>query len=311
MITTGSSGASGTGPEDTAGPRPRVAVLGAGMMGGAMARNLIRAGLRVDVWDRRPEATGRLTEAGATAYVEPDEAVAHADVVITMLPDAAAVTSVAIGQGMLAALRHGTIWAQMGTIGARATQQLAAGVADQRSDVLFVDAPVSGTRQPAEAGQLLILASGPESTRAVLAPVFGAIGSRTLWLGEAGVGSRLKLVLNTWLAFLMEGIAESVALADTIGVDHQALRDALQGSPLDAPVALLKLAKIDAGDESPDFSLRWATKDVELALAEAGDRTLPVAGAIDHRWRALVEGGLGQVDVSAVRQGHGEAAVKG
>ena len=310
MITTGSSGASGTGPEGAAGPRPRVAVLGAGIMGGAMARNLIRAGLHVDVWDRRPEATGWLTEAGATAYVGPDKAVAHADVVITMLPDAAAVTSVAIGQGMLAALRQGTIWAQMGTIGVRATQQLAASVADQRSDVLFVDAPVSGTRQPAEAGQLLILASGPESARAVLAPVFGAIGSRTLWLGEAGAGSRLKLVLNTWLAFLMEGIAESVALADMIGVDHQALRDALQGSPVNAPVALLKLAKIDAGDESPDFSLRWATKDLDLALAEAGDQTLPVAAAIDHRWHALVEAGLGQADVSAVRQGLGEAAVK-
>jgi 3-hydroxyisobutyrate dehydrogenase len=176
--------------------------------------------------------------------------------------------------------------------------------------VLFVDAPVSGTRQPAEAGQLLILASGPESARALLAPVFGAIGSRTLWLGEAGAGSRLKLVLNTWLAFLMEGIAESVALADTIGVDHQALRDALQGSPVNAPVALLKLAKISAGDESPDFSLRWATKDVDLALAEAGDQTLPVAAAIAHRWHALVEAGLGQADVSAVRQGLGEAAVK-
>ena len=310
MMTTGSSGASGTGPEGAAGLCPRVAVLGIGTMGGAMARNLLRAGLRVDVWDRRPEATGWLTEAGATAHVGPDEAVAHADVVITMLPDAAAVTSVAIGQGMLAALRPGTIWAQMGTIGARATQQLAASVADQRSDVLFVDAPVSGTRQPAEAGQLLILASGPESARTVLAPVFGAIGSRTLWLGEAGAGSRLKLVLNTWLAFLMEGIAESVALADTLGVDHQALRDALQGSPLNAPVALLKLAKIDAGDESPDFSLRWATKDVDLALAEAGDQTLPVAAAIDHRWHALVEAGLGQADVSAVRQGLGQAAVK-
>lgn len=180
---------------------------------------------------------------------------------------------------------------------------------EQPRGALFVDAPVSGTRQPAEAGQLLILASGPESTRAVLAPVFGAIGSRTLWLGEASAGSRLKLVLNTWLAFLMEGIAESVALADTIGVDHQALRDALQGSPVNAPVALLKLAKIDAGDESPDFSLRWATKDLDLALAEAGDQTLPVA-AIDHRWHALVEAGLGQADVSAVRQGLGEAPVK-
>jgi 3-hydroxyisobutyrate dehydrogenase len=309
-MTTGSSGASGPGPEGAAGPRPRVAVLGTGTMGGAMARNLIRAGLRVDVWDRTPEATGRLTEAGATAYAAPDEAVAHADVVITMLPDAAAVTSVAIGRRMLAALRPGTTWAQMGTIGVRATQQLAASVADQRSDVLFVDAPVSGTRQPAEAGQLLILASGPESTRAVLAPVFGAIGSRTLWLGEAGAGSRLKLVLNTWLAFLMEGIAESVALADTIGVDHQALRDELQGSPVNAPVALLKLPKIDVGDESP--TSRCAGRP-RTSTSRSPRRGPDPAGCRRHRPQGAYAGrsGLGtgrrQCREAGAWQGRGES----
>jgi len=174
--------------------------------------------------------------------------------------------------------------------------------------VRFVDAPVSGTRGPAESGQLLILASGPETARPALVPVFGAIGSRTLWLGEAGAGSRLKLVLNTWLAFLMEGIAEAAALADTLGVDHRALRDALQGGPLDAPAALAKLAKIDAGDESTDFSLRWAAKDVDLALAEAGEQTLPVAAAIGDRWHRLIDAGLGQADVSAARHGLGQAA---
>jgi 3-hydroxyisobutyrate dehydrogenase len=278
-------------------------------MGSAMALNLLRAGLRVDVWDRTPEVAARLAEKGATAHDSPGLAVAHADVVITMLPDAAAVTSVAVDQGMLKALAPGAIWAQMGTIGVRPTEQLAASVADQRPDVRFVDAPVSGTRGPAEAGQLLILASGPESARPALEPVLGAIGSRTMWLGEAGAGSRLKLVLNTWLAFLMEGIAESVALADTLGVDHRALREALEGGPLAAPAALAKLAKIDAGDESPDFSLRWATKDVDLALAEAGDQTLPVAATISKRWHRLVEAGLGQADVSAVWHGLGQAAV--
>jgi 3-hydroxyisobutyrate dehydrogenase len=113
-------------------------------------------------------------------------------------------------------------------------------------------------------------------------------------------------VLNTWLAFLMEGIAESAALADTLGVDHQALRDALQGGPLNAPAALAKLAKIDAGDESPDFSLRWAAKDVDLALAEAGEQTLPVAAAIGDRWHRLIEAGLGEADVSAARHGLGQ-----
>ena len=288
-------------------PGPRVAVLGTGTMGGAMARNLLRAGLRVDAWDRTPEVAAPLAQAGVTVHRHPNQAVAHADVVITMLSDAAAATSVAVGQGMLQALAPEAIWAQMGTIGVQATQQLAATAAGVRPDVRFVDAPVSGTRGPAEAGQLLILASGPEQARETLMPVFGAIGSKTMWLGAAGAGSRLKLVLNTWLAFLIEGIAESAALADTLGVDHQAFRDAVEGGPLGAPVALIKLAKIDAGDESPDFSLRWATKDIDLALAEVGEGTLPVAAAIYQRWKQLVEAGLGQADVSAARHGLSQA----
>jgi 3-hydroxyisobutyrate dehydrogenase len=298
-----SAGVSGNGLGREAVPSPRVAVLGTGIMGSGIARNLLRAGLAVDVWDRSPEAAARLTGAGAIAHASPDQTVLRADIAITMLPDGPTVSSVAIDQGMLNALSPGGIWVQMGTIGVQATQQLAAKVADQRPDVWFVDAPVSGTRQPAEAGRLLILASGPEAARLALDPVFSAIGSRTLWLGEAGAGSRLKLVLNSWLAFLMEGIAESVALADILGVSHDAIRQALHGSPLDAPVSLMKLAKIDAGDESPDFSLRWATKDVDLALTEGGERALPVAATIDRRWHELVEAGLGDADVSAAIHG--------
>jgi 3-hydroxyisobutyrate dehydrogenase len=303
-----SDDASGGGPGREAAPISRVAVLGVGIMGSAMARNLLRAGLAVDVWDRSPEAAARLTGAGAIAHAAADQAVARADVAITMLPDLAAVTSVAIDQGMLNALSTGAIWAQMGTIGVGATQHLTAKVADQRPDVSFVDAPVSGTRQPAEAGRLLILASGPEAARLALDPVFGALGSRTLWLGEAGAGSRLKLVLNSWLAFLMEGIAESAALADVLNVSHDALREALHGSPLEAPVALMKLAKIDAGDESPDFSLRWATKDVDLAVTEGGERALPVAAKIERRWQELVDAGLGNADVSVAIHGLAQSA---
>ena len=127
--------------------------------------------------------------------------------------------------------------------------------------------------------------------------------------GRGWAGSRLKLVLNTWLAFLMEGIAESVALADRLGVDHEALREALRGGPLEAPVALAKLAKMDAGDESADFALRWAVKDVDLALAEGGQQTLPVADTIGRRWHQLVEAGSGQADVVAARHGLGQDAM--
>lgn len=306
MTRTEPGGASHRAHGDGADARARVAVLGTGTMGGAMARNLLRAGLRVHVWDRTPARADHLTGAGATAHPGPDVAAANADIVITMLPDGPAVTSVAVGQGMLRALRPRAIWSQMGTIGVRATEELAATVASQRPDVQFVDAPVSGTRGPAEAGDLLILASGPPPAREPLEPVFSAVGSRTMWLGEAGTGSRLKLVLNSWLAFLMEGIAESVALADELDVDHAALADALHGSPLAAPVALAKLAKIDAGDETPDFALRWAAKDIDLALAEAGTTTLPVAAAISRRWHELINAGLGQADVSAARHGLGQ-----
>jgi 3-hydroxyisobutyrate dehydrogenase len=303
-----SEGAPGGGLGRESASLPRVAVLGTGIMGSAMARNLLRAGLAVEVWDRSPEAAARLTGAGAIAHARADQAVARADVAITMLPDLAAVTSVAIDQGMLNGLSTGAIWVQMGTIGVQATQQLTAKVADQRPDVWFVDAPVSGTRQPAEAGRLVILASGLAAARQALAPVFGAIGNRTLWLGEAGAGSRLKLVLNSWLAFLMEGIAESAALADVLNVSHDAVREALHGSPLEAPAALMKLAKIDAGDESPDFSLRWATKDVDLAVAEGGERALPIAAAIDRRWHELIGAGLGDADVSVASHGLAQSA---
>jgi 3-hydroxyisobutyrate dehydrogenase len=191
---------------------PRVAVLGTGTMGAAMALNLLRAGLAVDVWNRTPDRTAPLTDVGASAHLLPAEAVADADVVLTMLSDAATVSSVALGKGMLASLRPGAVWVQMGAIGPLATDELAAAASIRRPDVLFVDAPVSGTRGPAEAGELQILASGPDQARALLEPVFAAIGSTTRWLGPAGAGSRLKLVLNTWLAFLVEGIAETAAL---------------------------------------------------------------------------------------------------
>ena len=115
----------------------------------------------------------------------------------------------------------------MGTIGVAATAELAGIVAAQRPDVLFVDAPVSGTRAPAEAGELLILASGPERAKALLEPAFGAVGRATRWLGEAGAGSRLKLVINTWLMFLIEGAAEVMALADAVGVDRSEVLDLL------------------------------------------------------------------------------------
>src|SRR5499427_2720535 len=220
--------------EDYAPGTGRVAVLGLGTMGAGMARNLLRAGMQVDVWNRTPERAAALADAGAVAHADPADAVAHAGVVITILSEAAATRSVAVDAGMLAAMAPGAVWAQMGTIGVAATEEFAGLVAAQRPDVLFVDAPVSGTRAPAEAGELLVLASGPEQAKALVEPAFGAVGRATRWLGAA---SRLKLVWNTWLMFLIEGAAEVMALADAVGVDRSEVLDLVGTGRMGTPVA--------------------------------------------------------------------------
>src|SRR6266568_1817162 len=189
--------------------RAAVAVIGTGIMGSAMARNLVAAGLTTRVWDRSASATGPLADVGAVVAASARDAVQDAGVVITMLPTADVVDSVIFDGGVADALADGCVWAQMGTVGVAATLRMRDRLASRRPGVMFVDAPVSGSKGPAERGQLLILASGPSAVRDALEPVFDALGRRTLWLGDAGQGMRLKLVLNAWLAFVMEGLAET------------------------------------------------------------------------------------------------------
>jgi 3-hydroxyisobutyrate dehydrogenase len=192
----------------------------------------------------------------------------------------------------------------MGTIGEAASADIARRLGSLRPDVLFVDAPVSGSKGPAEQGQLLILASGPAAAQEVTRPVFSAIGRKTLWLGgEAGQGSRMKIVVNAYMSILIEGVAEALELAAQLGVDAAKLAEAIEGGPLDAPIADAKLHKMERGDYAPEFPLEWALKDVDLALAEAPGATLPLLAALSRQWRATVDAGHGREDVSVARLG--------
>jgi 3-hydroxyisobutyrate dehydrogenase len=199
------------------------------------------------------------------------------------------------------AFTQGGLWAQMGTIGVRATTGIGARLGQLRPDVMFVDAPVSGSKGPAEAGQLLILASGPAAAQPVARPVFSAIGRKTVWLGEAGQGSRLKLIVNAYLATLIEGVAEALELSDDLGIDPRSLADAIEGGPLDAPIAGAKLHKMERGDFAPEFPLQWALKDVDLALEAADGDRLPLLAALSRQWRGAVDAGHGREDISAAR----------
>ncbi len=236
--------------------RTVAAVIGAGIMGSAMARNLAAAGLDTRVWDGSPAAAAALADAGATAAASAPDAVRDAGVVITMLPTAAAVESVIFDGGVAAAFAEGSVWAQMGTIGVQATLGFRDRLAEQRPGVTFVDAPVSGSKGPAEHGQLLILASGPETAASPLRPVFDAIGRKTVWLGPVGQGSIVKLVVNAYLSILIEGVAETMELADRLGISHQQLADVIEGGPLDAPLAGAKLHKMTAA--TTPRSSRWS-----------------------------------------------------
>jgi 3-hydroxyisobutyrate dehydrogenase len=283
--------------------RSTVAMLGAGTMGSGMAQRLLDLGFPVTVWNRTPGPLTALTKHGATVRAKPAEAAAAGEIVVTMLPNADAVTDVMLRGGTLEALRANATWAQMGTIGVEGTERLAAEVARRRPDVMFVDAPVAGSREPARNGRLLILASGPDRSHGSVDAVFAALGQRTLWLGPAGTASRLKLVLNAWLAFEIEAAAEASALAKRLGLPYAVLADAVVGGPLASATALAKLAKMEKGDYSADFSLEWALKDLDLALAASGAGTTPVVMAIAERWRRLVAQGHGHLDLSAARLG--------
>jgi 3-hydroxyisobutyrate dehydrogenase len=278
-----------------------VAVLGTGIMGSAMARNLVAAGLHTTVWDRSAPATEVLAAAGASVASSPEEAVEDAEVVITMLPTADVVNSVIFDGTVAKAFAERAVWAQMGTIGIPATAEIVRRLAELRPDVLFVDAPVSGSKGPAEAGQLLILASGPPAANAILSPAFSAIGRRTVWLGDAGQGSRMKLAVNSYLSILIEAVAETLELADRLGIAPTQLADAIEGGPLDAPLADAKLHKMEVGDYAPEFPLEWALKDVDLAIASAEGDALPLLTALSRQWRGAVDAGHGREDISAAR----------
>ena len=219
-----------------------------------MAANLARGGFGVRVWNRTISRAEALTADGAVVASSPAQAVRGAAVVITMLADGAATEQAAIGPDGLLAAGPGTIWVQMGTVGAEWTARLAS-LADARG-IVFVDAPVSGTEGPARAGELVILASGPPTVRDMLAPVFGALGRATAWLGQAGHGTRAKLVLNNWLADLTEATAETLSFARRLDLDPAEIVDLLQSTPLGAPYAVQKARSMLAGDFSPAFALK-------------------------------------------------------
>jgi 3-hydroxyisobutyrate dehydrogenase len=282
-------------------PSQTVAVLGTGTMGAPIARNLLRAAFGVRVWNRTPDRAAELVGEGARLGSDPADAATGADVLITMLPDGATVEDVMTGPGgALSMLRAGSIWLQMSTVGVEWTDRLAE-LADLHG-VAFVDAPVSGSSEPAERGELEILAGGAGHVRLRVKPIFDALGRRTVWLDRVGDGSRLKLALNNWLFILVDAMSETLTFSEAIGLAPHQFLEAVDGGPLASPYAMTKGTAMLHSDFVPGFPLRHAVKDAELAISAANRNgvELTLTGALLPRWREVVVEDHGDDDVAAV-----------
>jgi 3-hydroxyisobutyrate dehydrogenase len=281
----------------------RTAVLGTGIMGSAMARSLAREGHEVAVWNRTRERAEAVAGDGITAYAALGDAVAGADVVFTMLFDTESVLDVAAG--VASALGPDAVWAQSTTVGPDGMARIAeaAGAAADR----LLDAPVLGTKQPAEDGKLTVLVSGPESVRERAAEAFDAVGARTVVVGdEVGPASALKLASNAWVASINAATAQSLGLAEALGLDPLLFLEAIRGGAADSAYAQGKGQMMAARSwDDPAFALDSVRKDVGLMVEAAHAAGFPddllttLLGLYDR----ASERGLGGADMAAVRAG--------
>ena len=284
-------------PEHSQPQKVRVGLLGAGLMGSAMGHRLLDQGIPVIAWDRNSEQVRALGSRGAAQASERGEVVSGAGVVITMLPTAEIVLDVV--EPLLEDWPRDTIWLQMSSVGAAEADQLTR-AADAHA-VTLVDAPVSGSTHPAEEGQLTILASGPDSARTVLEPVFAALASRVMWVGKAGMGSRLKLATNHWMISSVAALAESMHLCDAMGLNQQHFIELLDGGPLGSVYAMQKLDEMRRREYPAGFPVRLALKDLELVheIEESSRTTMPVLDAVLARFMSARDD-LADQDVAAI-----------
>jgi 3-hydroxyisobutyrate dehydrogenase len=261
-------------------------------MGLPMSRHIADAGMEVRAWNRTRDKAEPLAEHGVEVLDDAAEAVDGASIVLTILSDADAVLSA------LPETASEALWLQMSTIGIEGTERCAE-VADRQSLVL-VDAPVVGTKKPAEEGKLTVLASGPDDVHRRVDPIFDAVGQRTVWLGEAGTGTRMKLVVNAWLLSLVEGLAETIAFAEGIDVDPAQFLETISGGPVDNAYAQMKGKMMIERSFEPSFKLGLASKDADLVAEAIGrhDLDLPMLQAIREQLAEAAEE-HGDLDMAA------------
>jgi len=274
----------------------QVAFLGLGIMGQAMATNLVRAGHEVTVWNRTP---GKAVE-GARVAASPAEAAQGVEVVWMAVSDTAAVESVLFGaDGVEQSLTEGMIVVDSSTISPSATRKFAERVA--RKGAQYVDSPMTGSKVAAESGTLLFIVGGEEQTIERLKPLYAAMGKKIFRMGEVGKGQSAKLVMNLQIALIYEGFAEALTLAAKLGVDAEKLIPLVNASMVKSGVVEYKAPFVLGRDFSANFPLRLMRKDIRLALEAAKEARVKLPGleTVEEIYEMAIEDGHADLDYAA------------
>jgi len=275
----------------------RVAVIGTGIMGAGIAGSLAREGHEVVVWNRTAARAEAVAGDGVTVAASVAEAVSGCDAVVTVLFDTDAV--LAVSGEIVGALGPDAVWIQTSTVGLDGARRIAEAAGGQ-----IVDAPVLGTKKPAQDGTLVVLASGPSGLLEKAKPVFDAIGSRTVVAGDVvGQASALKLATNSWVGLITAGAAQSLALGQALGLDPGLVLEAIKGGPADSPYLQLKGAAMIEGSWTTSFAVDGVVKDLGLMIdaAEGADFPSDLLRSVRGLFEAASAGGHGADDMAAVR----------
>ncbi|KAI5679844.1 hypothetical protein M9H77_01071 [Catharanthus roseus] len=278
-----------------------IGFLGMGIMGKAMAVNLLRHGFKVTVWNRTLSKCDELKEHGASVGESPAAVVEKCKYTIGMLSDPAAALSVVFDKGgVLEQIGKGKGYIDMSTVDADTSSKIFEAITAKGGD--FLEAPVSGSKKPAEDGQLVILAAGEKALYEEALPAFDVMGKKSFFLGQVGNGAKMKLVVNMIMGSMMNAFSEGLVLADKSGLNPQTLLDVLDLGAIANPMFKMKGPSMLKGNYTPAFPLKHQQKDMRLALALGDENavSMPVAAASNEAFKKARTLGLGDLDFSAV-----------
>ncbi len=279
---------------------PRIGFAGLGLMGEGMASNFLAKGFPLTVWNRTSARADALVAAGATRAATPHALADAADVIVTCVADPAALEQVALGQaGFLARLRAGSIWIDTSTVGPSASLRMAAAALE--GGVRYLEAPVTGSKLGAKNGTLVVMTGGPRELHEACQPIIGTFAAKIVYCGDVGAASIVKLVGNTIISFMLEGLSEGAVLAQSAGVALETVLEVVQASGFASPYWNFKGGAMLRRDFETHFSLDLLHKDQALMLAEGAARHVPLPGlAAIHEVTTVARAlGLGGEDIAA------------